>query len=212
MSSSRAMSSAQQRRVTMQKPVVPMNNGNPRKSIASRGQFQNQSRNTRQPQRISTQMQQPPPQMQMQQMQYNPQEFQQPVVERSSKRIHVSQALSNLSLRVTNLENGLYGDDVETDENDNPVVRLKEESDIDSSVLNAIVERIEILETTFAKISQLEELISNNTKMIELLNHSVDVSEVELEQEQEQEVEVEVETPSNNLTFSVEEYAQSEEC
>ena len=48
--------------------------------------------------------------------------------------------------------------------------------------------------------------------MIELLNHSVDVSEVELEQEVEQEQEVEVETPSNNLTFSVEEYAQSEEC
>ena len=75
MSSSRAMASAQQKRVTMQKSIVPVNNSNPRKSIASRGRF---NTNPRRKQLLQQQQQQQQPQQQMipQQQQMIPQQQQ----------------------------------------------------------------------------------------------------------------------------------------
>ena len=61
MSSSRAMASAQQKRVTMQKSIAPTNNSNPRRSIASRGRFNVNPRNKQ----ISQQQQQQQQQQQM---------------------------------------------------------------------------------------------------------------------------------------------------
>ena len=81
MSSSRAMASAQQKRVTMQKSIAPANNSNPRRSIASRGRFNvNPKKNQMlQPQQQMVQQQPPmvqqqPPMVQQQQQQMFPQQ------------------------------------------------------------------------------------------------------------------------------------------
>ena len=75
MSSSRAMASAQQKRVTMQKSIAPANNSNPRRSIASRGRF---NANPRKNQMLQQQQQQQMLQQQMlQQQQMIPQQQQQ---------------------------------------------------------------------------------------------------------------------------------------
>lgn len=193
MSSSRAMASAQQKRVTMQKSIAPANNSNPRRSIASRGRFNNSKRN-----QVMTH---PSPQLQQPQLQhqyssqllpqslntplntqnnlnYNTMSFQSDTPLKSNKKIHVNQAVSLLSQKIAHLERLFFDENAENNININCL--NKQNTEIDNSVLTAIIERIENLEKrvqTFISINdlnQIKELINSNTKAIEVIQKAND--------------------------------------
>lgn len=206
MSSSRAMAGAQQRRVTMQKTIAPVRNSNPRKSIASRGRFN--APVARQPQ-VRVEPQFAP--IQQENMNYDPSPMMRP-----NKKIHVNHAVSILSKRITHIENVMYGEDYDGSsevELDFALLRNQKSEQMDTSVFNAIIERLEKLEKKVQNYEELRQMIEQNTISIEevktdfkSLESEINEDESEDEDEEQQE-----ETPQNNVNVIIEDVSDSED-
>ena len=211
MSSSRAMAGAQQRRVTMQKTIAPVRNSNPRKSIASRGRF---NAPVAQPQpQVRVEPQFAP--IQQENMNYNPS----PVM-RPNKKIHVNHAVSILSKRITHIENVMYGEDYDGSsevELDFALLRNQKSEQMDTSVFNAIIERLEKLEKSVLNYEELRQMIEQNTISIEEVKTDFkslesEINEDESEDEDEdKDEEQQEETHQNNVNVIIEDVSDSED-
>ena len=183
MSSSRAIASAQQRRVSMKKPIVPPNNNNPRKSIASRGTFNNIQQRQQLQQLQQQQLQQQQLQEQQRQLASRPRQgqIQLPLQQQSTvvaqrHKLSLPQAISLLSDRVSAIENEIYCDEEsDTDdyiENKGNIANKVEKVGDDNKkyVLNALVSRIEKLEPLLEQYEELKFKIKTINDNLVVLN------------------------------------------